>query len=343
MNNSFGNIYRITTFGESHGPAIGGIIDGIPSNLYIDIEKIQSALDKRKPGQSNITTQRQENDTIEILSGIFENKTLGTPIGFIIRNSDARSNDYNKNIYRPSHADFTYDKKYRIRDHRGGGRASARETACRIVAGEIAKQILNQISKVNVQTYISQIGNIKIDKDNLNSNKIIEKEVLKNKNNGNSIGGKISCIIDCPIGLGEPIYNKFQSELSSAMFSIPGVKGFEYGLGFDFCDKKGSEVNDEFYSDGTNIYTKTNYSGGIQGGITNGQPIYFNVAFKPTPSISIEQQTIDNKLNNIKSKIKGRHDPCIVLRALPVVEAMAYIVILDQFMMNHSKSFEFLF
>ncbi|MCH5167384.1 MAG: chorismate synthase [Erysipelotrichales bacterium] len=341
MNNSFGNIYRLTTFGESHGPAIGGIIDGIPSNLDINIEKIQLALNKRKPGQSSLSTPRKENDIVEILSGIYKNKTLGSPIGFIIRNHDIKSNDYDENIYRPSHGDFTYEAKYKIRDYRGGGRASARETACRIVAGEIAKQILNQIAKINVYTCISQIGNIKINENSDNEifKKEIEDEILKVKKTGDSIGGKISCIIDCPVGLGEPVYNKLQSELSSAMFSIPGVKGFEYGLGFDFCNKKGSEVNDEFYSDGINIFTKSNNSGGIQGGISNGQPIYFNVAFKPTPSISIEQSTIDKDLNNIHTKIKGRHDPCIVPRALYVVEAMTYIVMLDQIMMNRSKSF----
>lgn len=355
MNNSFGNIYRITTFGESHGPAIGGIIDGVPSNFNIDESKIQEALRKRRPGQSNISTLRNEADNVKILSGVFEGKTLGSPIGFIIMNNDTRSNDYNRDIYRPSHADFTYDIKYGIRDHRGGGRASARETACRVVAGEIARQIIKQIeqtSDVKIYAYTSQIGDIKLD-DYIdlseiynNSVRCPNKDIAKRmenlieefKESENSIGGQVTGIIlDCPIGLGEPIYNKFQANLASAMMSIPGTKGFEYGLGFESIRKSALEINDEFKTNDNKLLLTSNNSGGIQGGITNGQAIYFNVAFKPTPSISKEQNTINSLGDNIKINIKGRHDPCIVPRAVAVVEAMTYIVMLDQILMNESK------
>ena len=351
MNNSFGNIFKLTTFGESHGKAIGGIIDGCPSGHEIDINFICNEMNRRKPGQSKIVTQRKEDDSVEFLSGIFNGITTGTPIGFIIKNNDQKSKDYDhlKNSFRPSHADFVYEKKYGTRDYRGGGRSSARETACRVVAGAIAKQILKDIS---IYAYTSSIGNISVD-ENYEISKVedIEKsmvrcpdykvsdqminEVKKARKNGDTLGGIVKCIIkNVPIGLGEPVFNKLHSELGKAMLSINAVKGFEYGSGFRGTKMKGSEHNDIILKD---LTTKTNFSGGIQGGISNGMDIYFNVAFKPVATIMKNQNTIDSKGNKSIVEGKGRHDPCVVPRAIPIVEAMAAIVILDYYLINKTK------
>ena len=351
MNNSIGNIFKLTTFGESHGKAIGGIIDGCPSGHEIDFNFISNEMSRRKPGQSKIVTQRKENDSVEFLSGIFNGITTGTPIGFIIKNNDQKSKDYDhlKNSFRPSHADFVYEKKYGTRDYRGGGRSSARETACRVVAGAIAKQILKDIS---IYAYTSSIGNISID-ENYEINKVadIEKsivrcpdnkisdqmihEVKKARKNGDTLGGIIKCIIkNVPIGLGEPVFNKLHSELGRAMLTINAVKGFEYGSGFRGTKMKGSEHNDIILKD---LTTKTNFSGGIQGGISNGMDIYFNVAFKPVATIMKNQNTVDSNGNKSIIEGKGRHDPCVVPRAIPIVEAMAAIVILDYYLINKTK------
>ena len=351
MNNSFGNIFRLTTFGESHGEAIGGIIDGCPAGHEIDFEKISIEMDKRKPGQSKIVTQRKEADAVEFLSGIFEGKTTGTPIGFIIKNNNQKSKDYNhlKKSFRPSHADLVYNEKYGVRDYRGGGRSSARETACRVVAGAIAKQIL---SNIEIIAYTSSIGEISISEDitiinksNIEDSlvrcpdkKVSEKMITSIKNarkNGDTLGGVIKCVIkNTPIGLGEPVFNKLHSELGRAMLSINAVKGFEYGSGFKGTKMKGSQHNDLINADKT---TTTNNSGGIQGGISNGMDIYFNVAFKPVATIMKDQNTLDSNGNISILKGKGRHDPCVVPRAIPIVEAMAAMVILDYYLINKTK------
>jgi len=346
--NSFGKLFKLTTFGESHGPAIGGVIDGCPSGLEIDFDAIQAEMNRRKPGQSEIVTQRKEPDTVEFLSGIFEGKTTGTPIGFIIHNADQRSKDYShiKDVYRPSHADYTYEKKYGNRDYRGGGRSSARETACRVVAGAIAKQLLKD---VKINAYTSSVGDIYLKKPyqeldfskteanavrcpdeetaELMINKI--KEIRKE---GDTIGGTVTCVLqNVPIGLGEPVFDKLHAELGKAMLSINAVKGFEYGSGFCGVQMKGSEHNDLFNEDGT---TKTNLSGGIQGGISNGMDIYFRVAFKPVATIIQKQDTLDSGGNIVEMQGKGRHDPCVVPRAVPIVEAMAALVIADYYLQN---------
>ena len=352
MNNSFGNIFRLTTFGESHGKAIGGIIDGCPAGHKIDLELISNEMQRRKPGQSKIVTQRKEEDSVEFLSGIFEGLTTGTPIGFIIKNNDQKSKDYDhlKDSYRPSHADFVYEKKYGTRDYRGGGRSSARETACRVVAGAIAKQILKNIA---IHAFTTSIGNVSLDEnyslnnpknieksivrcpDNIVSEKMIE-EIKKARKSGDTLGGIIKCIIsNMPIGLGEPIFNKLHSELGRAMLSINAVKGFEYGSGFKGTKMKGSEHNDIINKDET---TKTNYSGGIQGGISNGMDIYFNIAFKPVATVMKDQKTINSDGKESVIKGKGRHDPCVVPRAIPIVEAMAAMVILDYYLINKTKT-----
>lgn len=351
MNNSIGNLFKLTTFGESHGTAIGGIIDGCPAGVELDFDQIQIELDRRKPGQSSITTQRKEPDTVEFLSGIFENKTTGTPIGFQIKNTNQRSKDYSHNtdVYRPSHADYTYAKKYGIRDHRGGGRSSARETANWIVAGAIAKQYLKNI-KINAFT--SSVGEIFINKpyqeldfSKTESNvvrcpetataKDMIEHIEKIKKNGDTIGGTITCVIqNVPIGLGEPVFNKLHAELGKAMLSINAVKGFEYGSGFCGSKMLGSAHNDLFNEDGS---TKTNLSGGIQGGISNGMDVYFRVAFKPVATIMQKQQTIDAEGNMIEMQGKGRHDPCVVPRAVPIVEALSAVVIADAMLMHKSK------
>jgi len=351
MSNKFGKIFTLTTFGESHGKAIGGIIDGCPANKNIDLSIVQFDLDRRKPGQSKIVTQRKESDKVEFLSGIFEGKTTGTPIGFIIVNKDQKSKDYDhiKNIFRPSHADFVYQKKYGIRDYRGGGRSSARETACRVVAGSIAKQILNDIS---FKAFVSRVGDVSISSDfskvnfeNIEKNPVrcpdlkkaeeMENLIKSVRKEGDTIGGVVSCIIkNVPVGIGEPVFDKLHAELGKAMLSINAVKGFEYGSGFAGVKMKGSEHNDQYEADES---TKTNYSGGIQGGISNGMDIYFNVAFKPVATIMKDQRTIDNKGKETSISGKGRHDPCVVPRAVPIVEAMASLVLLDMILINNSK------
>ena len=351
MSNKFGKIFTLTTFGESHGKAIGGIIDGCPANKDIDLSIVQFDLDRRKPGQSKIVTQRKESDKVEFLSGIFEGKTTGTPIGFIIVNKDQKSKDYDhiKNIFRPSHADFVYQKKYGIRDYRGGGRSSARETACRVVAGSIAKQILNDIS---FKAFVSRVGDVSISSDfskvnfeNIEKNPVrcpdlkkaeeMENLIKSVRKEGDTIGGVVSCIIkNVPVGIGEPVFDKLHAELGKAMLSINAVKGFEYGSGFAGVRMKGSEHNDQYEADES---TKTNFSGGIQGGISNGMDIYFNVAFKPVATIMKDQKTIDSKGKETSIYGKGRHDPCVVPRAVPIVEAMASLVILDMILINNSK------
>ncbi|WP_191859647.1 chorismate synthase [Hanstruepera ponticola] len=346
--NSFGNIFKLTTFGESHGKAIGGIIDGCPSGVKVDLEAIQQELNRRKPGQSEIVTQRKEPDTVEFLSGIFEGTTTGTSIGFIIKNTNQKSKDYShiKDVYRPSHADFTYEKKYGIRDYRGGGRSSARETACRVVAGALAKQI---IPEIKINAYTSSVGDIFLEKPyqslnfaDIESNAVrcphketahamIEK-IKAIRKEGDTIGGTVTCVLqNVPIGLGEPVFDKLHAELGKAMLSINAVKGFEYGSGFCGARMKGSEHNDLFNDDGT---TTTNLSGGIQGGISNGMDIYFRVAFKPVATIIQKQNTLDNSGSIVEMQGKGRHDPCVVPRAVPIVEAMAALVLADFYLIN---------
>ncbi|MCK4664143.1 MAG: chorismate synthase [Bacteroidales bacterium] len=351
--NTFGKIYKLTSFGESHGKAIGGIIDGCPSRLKIDFDFIQNELNRRKPGLSDISSKRQEDDKIEFLSGIFEGKTLGTPIAFLVQNIDFKSADYDdlKEIYRPSHADYTYEQKYGIRDYRGGGRASARETIARVVAGAIAKLYLKTIG-IEINAYVSQVGDIKLNKNyyeldlsqtekniircpDHDISKSMIKRIEQAKKEGDTIGGIISCIAkNVPAGLGEPVFDKLNADLGKAILSINAVKGFEIGSGFDCVNMKGSEHNDIFIKKDGKITTATNYSGGIQGGISNGQDIYFNAAFKPVPTISKEQQSIDTSGKNIKYTIKGRHDTCVLPRAVPVVEAMTAMVIIDYYLLN---------
>jgi len=351
MSNSIGKLFKLTTFGESHGPAIGGIIDGCPAGIALDFEAIQFELNRRKPGQSKITTQRKEPDQVEFLSGIFEGKTTGTSIGFQIKNTNQKSKDYSHNtsVYRPSHADFTYDKKYGIRDYRGGGRSSARETANWIVGGAIAKQFLKNI-KINAFT--SSVGSINIDKPyteldlNQTESNIVrcpdENVAIKMINlidnirkQGDTIGGVVTCVIqNVPIGLGEPVFDKLHATLGKAMLSINAVKGFEYGSGFNAATMKGSSHNDLFNADGT---TKTNLSGGIQGGISNGMDIYFKVAFKPIATIMQKQNTIDSDGNLVEIQGKGRHDPCVVPRAVPIVEALSALVLADYYLQFNAR------
>ena len=346
--NSFGTLFKLTTFGESHGLALGGVIDGCPPGLELDFEAIQHELSRRKPGQSAIVTQRKEEDEVEFLSGIFEGKTTGTPIGFIIRNNNQKSNDYShiQDVFRPSHADFTYEKKYGNRDYRGGGRSSARETACRVVAGAIAKQLLKNVT---IQAYTSSVGNLylrkpyqDLDLSTVESNEVrcpdvvVAQEMIDKikeiRKQGDTIGGTVTCVLkNVPIGLGEPVFDKLHADVGKAMLSINAVKGFEYGSGFCGTEMKGSEHNDIFNPDGS---TQTNLSGGIQGGISNGMDIYFRVAFKPVATIMQEQDTIDTQGNTVKMHGKGRHDPCVVPRAVPIVEAMAALVLADFYLMN---------
>lgn len=354
MKNCIGNIFRVTTFGESHGIAIGGVIDGMPAGIEIDLEKVQKELDRRRPGQSAIVTARDEKDRVKILSGMFEGKTTGTSIGFIVENGDQHSNDY-ENIrmtYRPSHADYTYTQKYGLRDHRGGGRSSARETIARVVAGAFARQALEQLG-VKIYAYTSQVGNISLDSDYtkydlslIESNEVrcpdaaVAKQmydlISQVKADGDTIGGVITGVIkDAPVGLGEPAFGKLHAQLGAAMLGINAVKGFEYGMGFAGVGKRGSEMIDRFCADETgNIKTLTNHSGGIQGGISNGEDIYFRVAFKPVATLLQEVETVDADGNKTLLKAKGRHDPCVLPRAVPIVEAMAAIVILDAYLMN---------
>lgn len=353
MRNKIGNIFSLTSFGESHGAAIGGVIDGMPAGVKIDMDEVQKELNRRRPGQSSIVTARDEKDKVKILSGVFEGVTTGTSIGFVIENTNQHSNDYSniKEAFRPSHADYTYTSKYGIRDYRGGGRSSARETAARVVAGAFARQALNQLG-VEIYAYTSQVGNICLDKDyrkydksNIESNIVrcpdSEKAqemidlITEVKQEGDTIGGVITCVVKgVPVGLGEPVFGKLQAQLGAAMLSINAVKGFEYGMGFDFATARGSEVNDAFVCEAGKVSTRTNNSGGIQGGISNGEDIYFRVAFKPVATLLRDVETINEKGENLTLHAKGRHDPCVLPRAVPIVEAMAAIVILDNYLMN---------
>lgn len=347
--NTFGTKLRITTFGESHGPAIGGVIDGFPPLFKIDFEKLQEEIDKRKPGNSLLVTQRKESDMPEFLSGISEDgRTLGTPIGFIIRNSDNRGKDYSElaDKYRPNHSDFTYDVKYGIRDFKGGGRASARETANWVVAGALAQQWLKN-SSINIQAELTGVGEISYTREIVDQfslkpseiNRIIlpseikksfEEEILKAKNEGDSIGGMVTCLITgLHPGLGNPVFDKLQAKLAQGMMSINAVKGFEYGLGMKYSTSRGSETVDLFEAEENTIKTITNFSGGIQGGISNGMPVYFNVAFKPTPTIMQELTTVTSRYEKTTLKMKGRHDPCVAVRGVPVVKALTALVVMD--------------
>jgi chorismate synthase len=359
--NSFGTLFKLTSFGESHGPAIGGVIDGCPAGLAVDTEYIQKELDRRKPGQSSITTQRKESDRVEWLSGIFDGKTTGAPIGFIIRNEDQKPGDYEhlKDIYRPSHADFTYEQKYGLRDHRGGGRSSARETACRIVAGGLAKLLLKE-QGISIQAFVKQAGIVKLDKnfdeldlsktesnmvrcpdENVAQQMISHIEALRKQ--GDTTGGIIQCVIKhLPAGLGEPVFDKLHAVLGHAMLSINAVKGFELGSGFAGVSARGSELNDRFVASpeshrASGISTTSNNSGGVQGGISNGMPVYFNVAFKPVATIMQAQPSVNREGNEVAVQGKGRHDPCVVPRAVPIVESMAALVIVDFLLLNKSS------
>ena len=353
--NTFGNIFRLTTFGESHGEAVGGVIDGMPAGIDIDLEFIQKELNRRRPGQSSITTSRQEPDQVELLSGVFEGKSTGCPIGFIVRNTNQHSQDYEnlRCLFRPSHADYTYYQKYGIRDHRGGGRSSARITISRCVGGALAKLVLRQLG-ISVQAYTSQVGDIALKGDYTqydlsltetnavrcpDAAKAAQMEALiaKLKAEGDTIGGIITCIVKgCPAGLSEPEFGKLHAALGSAMLSINAVKGFEYGEGFSGVTARGSEQNDVLRMIDGQITTITNHSGGIQGGISNGQDIYFRVAFKPVATILSEQETVDTEGNPTRFTAKGRHDPCVLPRAVPVVEAMAAMTILDFYLLNNT-------
>lgn len=350
--NTFGTIFRLTSFGESHGPAIGGVIDGCPAGLEVDMEFIQKELNRRKPGQSQITTQRKENDEVEFLSGIYEGKTTGVPIGFIVRNNNQHSSDYDnlKDLYRPSHADYTYQQKYGIRDHRGGGRSSARETIARCVAGALAKLAIKKLG-ITITAYTSQVGDISLAKPytEYDLNKIENTPVRcpdpekademvsliqSIQAKGDTIGGVITCVIKgIPVGLGEPVFGKLHAALGHAMLTINAAKGFEYGDGFD-VNHRGSEVNDAFYNNNGKINTHTNHSGGIQGGISNGQHIYFRVAFKPVATLLMQQETVNKQGDQVDLKAGGRHDACVLPRAVPIVEAMAAMTILDYYLMS---------
>ncbi|MVO08428.1 chorismate synthase [Flavobacterium sp. TP390] len=349
--NSFGKIFSLMTFGESHGEALGGVIDGCPAGIQLDFEAIKVEMQRRKPGQSAIVTQRKEEDEVQFLSGIFEGKTTGTPIGFIIPNTNQKSQDYSdiKDTFRPSHADYVYEKKYGLRDYRGGGRSSARETASRVVAGAIAKQV---ISNIKITAFVSSVGEISLNKSyeemdfsNIEKNPVrcpdlemaleMENYIKEIKKQGDTVGGVITCVIqNVPIGLGEPVFDKLHAELGKAMLSINAVKGFEFGSGFDGSKMKGSQHNDLFNSDGT---TKTNLSGGIQGGISNGMDIYFRVAFKPVATLIQKQDVLTKEGDIINLQGKGRHDPCVVPRAVPIVEAMAALVMADFYLLQNTK------
>jgi chorismate synthase len=355
MGNSFGTRFKITTFGESHGKAIGVIIDGCPAGLELDEAKIQHDLDRRKPGQSRITTQRKESDTFQILSGIFENKVTGTPICLVIWNEDAKSKDYSHiaEKFRPSHADFTYQQKYGLRDYRGGGRSSARETAARVAAGAIARQFLS-MKGMEIKAYVSQVGPLRLEKNyqeldlELSEQNIVrcpdpdfaEKMIDfidQTRKKQDTVGGVVTCVIKgAPAGLGEPVFDKLHAELARAMMGINAVKGFEYGSGFEGVTMYGSQHNDLFFKEGDKVRTRTNHSGGIQGGISNGEDIYFRVAFKPVATIMSDQPSIDEKGDETIVSGKGRHDPCVVPRAVPIVEAMAALVMADFYLLNQS-------
>ncbi|MEZ5199262.1 MAG: chorismate synthase [Bacteroidales bacterium] len=354
--NTTGTIFRLTTFGESHGPAIGGVIDGCPAGLEIDVGYIQRQLNRRKPGQSSLTTQRSEDDGVEFLSGLFESKTTGTPIAFLIRNKNQNSSDYDhlKDTFRPSHADFTYHEKYGIRDYRGGGRSSARETAARVVGGAVARLLLLEFN-LEIHAWVSQIGNVVLEQtindidfglidkspvrcpDHTTSKKMVELINLLQEE-GDTIGGAITCMIkNVPLGLGEPVFDKLQADLAKSMMGINAVKGFEYGSGFSAISMKGSDHNDLFEKSNDKIVTTSNFSGGIQGGISNGQDIYFRVAFKPVATIMLDQVSVDKDGEHQVIKGKGRHDVCVVPRAVPIVEAMASLVIADHYLRNKAS------
>lgn len=357
MRNTFGEIFRLTTFGESHGPAVGGVVDGMPAGIDIDVDFIQNELNRRRPGQSRITTNRKEADEIELLSGVFDGKSTGVPIGFVVRNTNQHSQDYEnmRCLFRPSHADFTYYNKYGIRDHRGGGRSSARITISRVVGGAFAKLALRKLG-IDIKAYTSQVGSIALDRDyhkyDLNTiednivrcpdqakAKEMEELIASVKSDGDTVGGVITCVIrNCPVGLGDPEFSKLHAMLGAAMLGINAVKGFEYGDGFEMAKHRGSEVNDIFVpNDSKESYKPsvlTNHSGGIQGGISNGQDIYFRVAFKPVATLLREQQTVDLEGNATTLKARGRHDPCVLPRAVPIVEAMAAMTILDAYLLN---------
>ena len=353
MRNTFGNIFTLTTFGESHGEAIGGVVDGMPVGIEVDLDFIQSELNRRRPGQSSITTSRQEGDIVELLSGVFEGRTTGCPIGFIVRNTNQHSQDYEnmRQMFRPSHADYTYYTKYGNRDYRGGGRSSARITISRVVAGALAKLALRQLG-IQINAYTSQVGSICLDRDyrkydlSLTETNIVRcpdpmkaaemvQLITQVKAEGDTIGGVITCVVKgCPAGLGEPEFGKLHAALGAAMLSINAVKGFDYGEGFEGAAGRGSEQNDVFVNDYGKIKTLTNHSGGIQGGISNGEDIYFRVAFKPVATLLREQSTVDIDGNPTKLTAKGRHDPCVLPRAVPVVEAMTAMTILDYYLQN---------
>ena len=354
--NTFGTLFTLTSFGESHGAAIGGVVDGMPAGIAVDMDFVRSEMQRRRPGQSAVTTGRKEPDEVEFLSGIFEGKTTGTPIGFIIRNTNQHSGDYDnlREVLRPSHADYTYWQKYGVRDHRGGGRSSARETAVRCVAGALAKLALRELG-ITIQAYTSQVGHIALENDytcydlSLTESNIVrcpdtekaremEELILKVKSEGDTIGGIVTCVITgCPVGLGEPVFGKLHAALGNAMLSINACKGFDYGRGFDGICERGSEQNDPFVSTAEGISTATNRSGGIQGGISNGQPIYFRAAFKPVATQLGEQTTLDIHGNAQTLQAKGRHDPCVVPRAVPIVEAMAAITVLDHYLQYKAR------
>ncbi|MDR0977167.1 MAG: chorismate synthase [Prevotellaceae bacterium] len=355
MFNSFGNIFRLTSYGESHGPGIGGVIDGYPSGIRIDLNFVQSELNRRRPGQSRITTARNEPDTVEFLSGIFEGRSTGAPIGFIVWNKNQHSQDYEnqRNVYRPSHADYVYQTKYGVRDYRGGGRSSARETIARVVGGALAKQALQQLG-VHITAYTSQVGHIRLEEDYtaydlslIDTNPVrcpdpvkaaeMEEYIWQIKGEGDTIGGVVTCVIKgCPVGLGQPVFGKLQSALAAGMLSINAAKAFEYGNGFKGLKQKGSEQNDVFYNHNGRIETRTNYSGGIQGGISNGEDIYFRVAFKPVATVLMEQHTVNVDGQDTTLKARGRHDPCVLPRAVPIVEAMAAMTLLDFYLIDRT-------
>ena len=354
MSSSIGNLFKLTTFGESHGISMGGIIDGCPSGLMLDFHHVQECLNKRRPGYNVLQSERKEPDEVEFLSGLLDGVTLGSPIGFVIKNKNAKSKDYDqlKDIFRPSHADFTYDKKYGLRDHRGGGRASARETVNWIVGGAIASQIL-KTKNISISSYVSAIGNVSMDLaekpfnlDNVYKNnarcpvdsvaKKMEELILKCKADGDTVGGKVSTVVKgLLVGLGEPIFNKLQASIARSIMSINACKGIEFGLGFKSSEKRGSEVNDIFeLNEKSEIYTKTNYSGGVLGGISNGNDVYFKSAFKPVSTVFKSQETINTSLEKVNYKSSGRHDPCVVPRVVPIVDSLTAMLILDFYLMN---------
>ncbi len=353
MRNTFGNLFQLTTFGESHGTAIGGVIDGMPAGIDVDMEFVQSELDRRRPGQSPLTTARREQDRVEVLSGVFEGKTTGTPIGFVVRNADQHSHDYEdlRRLFRPSHADFTYQQKYGLRDHRGGGRSSARETVARVVGGAFAKLALRQLG-IRITAFTSRVGTIALADDyqvtdfsaietnpvrcpDPDTAKQMEQLIIDVKQAGDTVGGVVTCIVEgCPTGLGEPVFSKLHSALGAAMLSINAAKAFEVGDGFSGCTQRGSEQNDIFCRKEGRVATLTNHSGGIQGGISNGQPICFRVGFKPVATLLREQSTVDVDGQPATLTMRGRHDPCVLPRAVPVVEAMTAMTLLDFYLLN---------